>query len=287
MIKKFLDIPRLITGIAFLLIFWVNANAQTLYTDYTPDYKTDYKAYILDKIEFRQKSTVFFFRFVCDNNRYNGATFFSRKGTFPWYLKLDNGKTLELNSLRNIRRDEVLVAATAPEPNFYISAIKENPYTVFTCEIHFPKLPEDVTFVDLIEGKGMEKSNHFNCFNVRVKEEDDKDLGDEAMRQDAIYKFEKRYGIEQNAPMKTEDEMITTNIEENDSNHTGSGSGRMQIEDDLPLPEKETKKTVQDVSNRLKLQKWEDMDCGKRLILGNIEFYDNTAQIKGWVKARQ
>ena len=51
MIKKFLDIPRLITGIAFLLIFWVNANAQTLYTDYTPDYKTDYKAYILDKIE--------------------------------------------------------------------------------------------------------------------------------------------------------------------------------------------------------------------------------------------
>lgn len=193
-------------------------------------------------------------------------------------------------ALRNFRRDEVLVAATAPEPNFYIPAIEENPYTVFTCEIHFPKLPTDVTFVDMVEGKGMEKSDHFNCFNVRVKEEDDKDLGDERMRQEAIYKFEKRYGIEQNAPMKTEDEMITANTDKTDdlaSDLKNTDSGVMQVEDDLPLPEEEPKKTVRDASNPVKLKKWEDMDCGKRLILEDIAFYDNTAQVKGWVKARQ
>jgi outer membrane protein OmpA-like peptidoglycan-associated protein len=71
---------------------------------------------------------------------------------------------------------------------------------VYTCKIHFDKLPDGLKQADLIEGKGNELSyNHFNCLKIKLKSFDSQELGSEQTMQQNIDAFNKTNGKTENA----------------------------------------------------------------------------------------
>ncbi len=49
------------------------------------------------------------------------------------------------------------------------SKIHEKSSTYFECQLVFPRLPNHITHIDLIEGEGMDyHENHWNIFNHPV-----------------------------------------------------------------------------------------------------------------------
>ena len=76
-------------------------------------------------------------------------------------------------------------------------------YTVFSCEVHFERLPNDVKTADFIEGRGHEfDQNHFNCFNVKLKTWNDESLGKIADSEENVRKFERKFGVNTNKKPK-------------------------------------------------------------------------------------
>lgn len=251
-----------------LLLFFLSISAfsfaQKDYTDFTPSYTVKYDYYIIDKIEYKSDRIILFFRFVCNDSQYTGATFFTKGGRHPWFLKPKNGAAkINLIEIRNVRRDEELVAKKVTEPNYSVSSLTRTGHTVYTCEIHFPLPPEGVKEVDLIEGLGMEDSDNFNCFNMKLRQAEDNDLGSKEERKKKIYEFEKKFGIERNKPEpKVEPEP-------------------------KPEPNNTTTDNHKPSTNVKNLTHVDDLKCGELLVLSNVHFKDNSTEFKGAVAAKQ
>lgn len=245
----------------FFLFISIWATAQKTYTDFTPSYTVKYDYYIIDKVDYTSDRIVLFFRFVCDDTRYTGATFFTKGGRHPWFLQPKNGGAkIDLIEICNVRRDDELVAKKVLEPNYSVSSLTRTGHTVYTCEVHFPLPPKEVKEVDLIEGRGMEDSDNFNCFNMKLRKEEE-DLGSTEERKKKIYEFEKKFGIERNNPK---------------SKNTTT---------DQPNPPK--KENYTQPTNIKSLTTVDDLKCGELLVLSNVHFKDNSTEFKGAIAAKQ
>lgn len=187
-------------SIVFLLLSFVISpiSAQKEYTDHKPSYRPWQDDYILDKIEYTDDRTIFYFRFVCRSGMYTSAIFYPPGGEHPWYIKGRNvKKNFELKAIKNVRRNGELVASSVRRKSLKVAALSGSGYTVFSCEVHFERLPNDLEYADFIEGRGQEYNrNHFNCFNVKLKTWNSKELGSEKDSEDEVNKFEKKFGIE-------------------------------------------------------------------------------------------
>lgn len=219
------------------------------YADHKPEYKKWLDSYILDKIEYRPTSTVFYFRFVCDNAYSGGAIFYPPGGKYPWYLKgKDVQKEFEITAVKNIRQNGVLIKELVQEEPFNADAdpFSATGYTIFSCEIHFDRLDDDMKVADLIEGKGQEHNkNHFNCFNIKLKTWNDKDLGNEQDSKAVVRQFEEKY-----------------------TNKTTISNAQPSI------PQIRT------------LQSAQDLICEQMIVLNNIKFHDNSTKFKGIIAAK-
>lgn len=179
--------------IAFLFLFFALSfslqSQEVLYTDYNPSYTKWKPYYILDKIEYTEERTIFHFRYIGPYSS-GTATFFGIHGEFPWYLENteDASKKVRLKEIKNIRQNEELkVSSLIEETEVVFTQVLHD---VFTCEIHFPRLKNDVKKVHLIEGIGRkEYENHFNCFDVKLKTFDDPTLGTEDDLEKRIEEF--------------------------------------------------------------------------------------------------
>jgi hypothetical protein len=177
-----------------ILLFNVNLTfAQTQeYTDHKPVYRKWQDSYILDKIEYTKTSTIFYFRFVCRSGQYTNAIFYEPGGESAWYLRGKSGKNYNLKAVKNIRRNSELMVSNLTSKKEY-SSLEGFGYTVFSCEVHFDRLPNSEKSVDFIEGIGFENAeNHFNCFDVILKTWDDKELGKIDDSKEKIQKFENK-----------------------------------------------------------------------------------------------
>ena len=132
------------------------------YTDHKPSYRKWQDDYIIDKIEYTTDRTIFYFRFVCKSGKYTSAIFYPPGGKHPWYLKgRDVRKNFYLKEIRNVRRNGKLMKSKVRSSSYSIAAIDGVGFTIFSCEVHFERLPNNVKIVDLIEGPGQEyNKNH-------------------------------------------------------------------------------------------------------------------------------
>lgn len=221
------------------------------YTDHKPQYRKWLDSYILDKIKYTPTSTIFYFRFVCNNANSGGATFYPPGGEFPWYLKgRDVSREYDITAVKNIRRDGIVVKSNVATEPFHSNPSGPTGHTIFSCEVHFPRLADDMKEADLIEGRGQEfNRRHFNCFNIKLKTWDDDDLGSEEDSKKTVNSFEKKF--------------------------TGRTTNQ--------APPKENNSPL---SSR-KLKTKEDLVCGELIILNNIKFHDNSSKFKGMIAANK
>ena len=241
------------------------------YTDHRPQYRKWLDSYILDKIEYQPDATIFYFRFVCNNERSGGAVFYPHGGTYAWYLKGKN-KNFEITAVKNVRRDGKLLKRSVVGSTFSADPNGPTGTTIFSCEVHFGPLDNEMKEADLIEGRGQEYNRrHFNCFNVKLKTWDDEDLGDESDSEDAIREFEEK--------------------------HTGKVVTVAETKPD-PVPEPQTEQREK-TDTRLpptptpyggagkQVHQLSDIVCGEVLILDRIKFQDNSTEFKGTIAALQ
>ena len=153
---------KICSSIAILLVFSILMPASILaqtahnYTDHKPQYRKWLDSYILDKIEYKPTSTVFYFRFVCDNEKSGGATFYPPGGESPWYLKgRDVKKEVDITAVKNVRVDGVLIKADVSKEAFHADPPSKVGHSIFSCEVHFPRLDDDMKEADLIEAHTM------------------------------------------------------------------------------------------------------------------------------------
>lgn len=137
--------------------------------DLKPTYEQFNDQCILDKIEYREDRTIFHFRYKAST--YSSIWLYSPEGAHPWFLKDNiNNKEYSLIGVYNVRRNNKRTHEEIKEPYVYMNADYEKEKTYFECEVHFERLPENVSKVDLIEGKGMEAAwNHFHCFDIQIR----------------------------------------------------------------------------------------------------------------------
>ncbi len=242
---------------AFLTIAYLSLSVAQKkdFTDHRPQYRKWLDSYIIDKIKYTKTNTIIYFRFVCDNTNSGGAIFYPPGGEYQWYLK---GRTVKKNfnitAVKNVRRNGIMVKKNVVGTSFHSSPLGKTGHTVFSCEVHFPRLPSELKEADLIEGKGQEYNRrHFNCFNVKLKTWDDKDLGTEEDSEKKVNKFEKKYNI------------------------TSTVKPKKDKVEPTKMPDK--------VVKGKKLEKAGDIACGELLVLDGIQFHDNSIKYKGMVAA--
>ena len=279
--------------------------AQKTYTDHKPQYRPWQNDYILDKIEYTANRTIFHFRFVCKNGAYVSAIFYPKGGKHPWYLRGVNvPKNFELIEIKNVRRNGTLMAATVTT-ELTIPALSNARYTVFSCEVHFPRLPNDVTTVDLIEGRGQEYNrSHFNCFNVKLKTEKE-DLGTEQDSETQVRQFESRFGIKTPPPAPkptpppppkpkptpppppkpkpTPPPPPAPEPQPEPPTQTKTPEPEPQPQPEPPT----TANTPQQSTGYLVLRSPKDIVCGQKLVAESIQFQDNSPNFKGLIAARE
>lgn len=264
---------------SFFSINTIWAQSPHNYTDYKPQYRKWLDSYILDKITYQPDRTIFYFRFVCDNTSSGGAIFYPPGGEFPWYLKGKGGlKEYNILAVKNVRSNGHLVKDVVDSAPFHSDPVGKIGHTVFSCEVHFPRLSDDMKEADLIEGKGQEYNRrHFNCFNIKLKTWNDEDLGDESDSQEQIEAFEKKYKA-----VSTNKETPNASPVANTTNNPSPPTPEM--------PEVVTATPPKDPYENItvtRLSQTNSLACGERIILDDIKFHDNSTQFKGMIKANQ
>lgn len=246
------------------------------YTDHKPEYRKWLDSYILDKIEYTPKSTIFYFRFVCDNVNSGGAIFYPPGGESPWYLKgRDVDKDFEITAVKKVFRNGILVKNNVVGEAFNSGPVGATGHTVYSCEVHFQRLPDDVNTADLIEGRGQEfNRRHFNCFNIKLKTWKD-DLGSEKDSKKVVKKFEKKYKVEK----VTKKEAVVEEKPKEDPIVVVE-----EVIKEEPVIEQKPKEENKYASYKT-LHSEKDVLCNEKIILDNVKFHDNSTKFKGMIMA--
>jgi outer membrane protein OmpA-like peptidoglycan-associated protein len=263
-------------------------NAQKTYTDFKPQYRKSQDSYILDKIEYTKDRTIFHFRFVCKSGKYTNAIFYPPGGEHPWYLKGRNvKKNFDIKEIRNVRRDGKLMKSKVRNTAYSVAALEGHGYTVFSCEVHFDRLPNDLTTADLIEGKGQEyNENHFNCFNIQLKTKKD-DLGKEQDSKKKVSTFEKKYGVD-SKPKNVSPKPTPKPDPKPEPEPTPEPEPIPEPEPEPePVPDPEPIPKPEESYSISRLGSERDIQCGEMLVLDKIKFHDNSTKFKGMVSANR
>ncbi|KOY87650.1 hypothetical protein AD998_17290 [bacterium 336/3] len=166
--------------ISFFLIVYFSILSQTFsqkYTDYKPKYNRFGKRYLIDKIEHTNTETIFYFSYISEYE-HGTVIFFGNKHPERWCVQnADNPKEVFYHTdVKNIRKNEKLMVSSLGSTDEV--SYETNKDNIFTCEIHFEKLPDRVKKAHIWEGLDMKNSaRHFHFLNVKLKTSDNPDLG--------------------------------------------------------------------------------------------------------------
>lgn len=161
---------------------------------------------MIDKIDYTDKKMIIHFRYVANSmpqetkslfkNFYTitKVTFFGKYHHEKWYLEnhFNSDEAFHFIDIKNIRRNGKLMASSiAGNLQLDYEDIVAN--EIFTCEIHFNRLPKHVKRVNLFEGEEYKHDkNHFHVLQIKVKQENDPDLGDFSDMVKKVHEFERR-----------------------------------------------------------------------------------------------
>ncbi|MCP4439644.1 MAG: hypothetical protein GY810_11935 [Aureispira sp.] len=147
--------------------------AQENYLDYYPSYKTWNTHYQIDKIEFKDSSTIIYFRFAKENKKETSYTFYAPKSKKAFLLENSRNEKFLLKAIKNIQINGITKIDELKTESKELTAFVENEatYTFFACELHFERLPEGMPKVSLIEGEGfLYNKDKLNCLDIRLNE---------------------------------------------------------------------------------------------------------------------
>lgn len=290
-----MHVPLRLLSIVLFLSCWLSAPllAQKEYTDHKPVYRKWQDNYILDKIEYTKNETIFYFRFVCRSGQGISAIFYPPGGEAPWYLRAKDGRSFNLKAIKNIRRNSQMMARHLRSKGEYMS-LDGFGYTVFSCEVHFERLPNDVKTADFIEGRGHEfDQNHFNCFDVKLKTWNDESLGKIADSEENVRKFERKFGVNTNKKPKPKPK-VEPKVEPKDpiAKVEPKPKPKPKVEpkkEPTPKPIPKTPKipASEEPGGVARVRSAEDVVCGQALVLDGLQFQDGTTDFKGMVKCKQ
>lgn len=116
----------------------------------------------IEKIIYTEKAVIFHAKFIS----HGMITFYSSKGKHPWTLvnTANRSEKVVLSDVKNIKKNGILqkeALGSEKEVSYEIDLLKEGK-AEFTCEIHFPPLPETMKVADLIEGSEGPSRNVMN-----------------------------------------------------------------------------------------------------------------------------
>lgn len=271
-------IKWVVLWIAFLLVVPTKAAPQTddNFFDYLPKYRKYQPHYQIDKIEYRDKRMIVYFRFVVQENGY--TILYSGVHPESWYLRTPprmQGLEIQfkLLELRNIAINGAVKSES-------LDHLPEVPYEtkngdVITCEMHFVRAPGYIRMLDLIQGQGGDTDQgRLNCFDILVKTKDSPILGMEGDDQKGVTKFEQSMVVQPKANTATTEEQ--RNVLQQ-ANANAENYNKSKTQNTNPDPIDYTPKALVSVA---------DLSCNERVTLPQVQFRDNEANFSGWVKAK-
>lgn len=142
-----------------------------------PQYTKWQKNYSISKISFFENRVVLDLEFTFERGtkEWTKSVIFMPPNTVnSWCLKdPKSGKVFDLLEITSVKRNgvEIKERIKAPKDKVQVELPLEGiPKEVFTCQVHFPKLPNSVKTVDLLEGADSKYSKgHWNFFAIQLK----------------------------------------------------------------------------------------------------------------------
>lgn len=241
--------------------------ANDKFFDYLPKYRKFNSNYQIDKIEYREKRTVIYFRFVVEED--NNVAFYSGSHPNAWYLRTPprmrgievQFKLMEITDIRVNNEVKVDILKDIPEIEYEMKR-----GDVVTCEMHFARIPHYIRMLDLIEGaNGDMDNNGFNCFDILIKTAQSPLLGKESEAQKNTQRFESTFTYLQ--PKTASQPLAAKEDSPKEANNTHMAEPidyRPQAMTDLA-----------------------DIRCNKRVILPSISFKEDAVNFNGRVRSMQ
>lgn len=260
------------TWMALLVLLLHHSSAQATdanFFDYLPKYRKIGNHFQLDKIEYRDKRTILYFRQVVTSN----SSVYLHSGNHPdsWYLRTPPRTRgievqFKLMELRDIRiNNDLKLESLSSVPEIEYKVKKGD---VVTYEMHFARVPNYIKMLDLIQGKdGDLDDERMNCFDIMIKTKDSPLLGSPENAQTTASRLEQSFTYVQ--PKK---EPAKINPE------PSKAPNKIQQPSNTPEPIDYMPK---------QLVKIEDLRCSERVVLPQIKFRDNEVSFAGRAKAMQ
>ena len=172
--KSFIQLVLMSLLLTFCLIDKTFAQTGVLYKDNDPVYSIPSpEERFIEKIVYTNNAVIFHARFYSMGK----ITFYSSKGKHPWTLvnTANRKEKVTLTDVKNIKKNKVLLKnAMGKEAEVSYESDVDEGRVEYTCEIHFPRLPETMKVADLIEGNDSPSRNElyvtfFDFKRVRIK----------------------------------------------------------------------------------------------------------------------
>lgn len=266
-----------------LIFVWIVAGGQNLaqandnYSDFLPKYRKFKSHYQIDKIEYRDKRTIIFFRQIVQE----GGTVLFYGGSHPnsWYLRTPprmkgleiQFKMLEMRDIRVNNQQKIESLTHLPEIDHEVKR-----GDVITYEIHFVRIPQYIRMVDMIEGEnGDLDEDKLNCFDIMVKSKDSPLLGAPDNSEAIAKRFDQSFNY---AQPKVENPTVNTNTTVVSAEKEAQRAKYKNL-----LSEQDNSKPIDYVPSQMRTLT--DIKCQERVILPDVKFRDNEVSFSGRVKA--
>jgi outer membrane protein OmpA-like peptidoglycan-associated protein len=285
---------------AFLIILLSLSNISTTWAngnnfyDYLPKYRKYKSHYQIDKIQYQEKRTIIYFRFVAQSDEKH--TFYGSDHPDAWYLRTPKRmrgveiqfKQLELKDLRVNNETKLESLNKVPDISYEIAR-----GDVVTFQVHFVRIPQYLRMLDMIEGKGgATNPDKFNCFDILIKTKENPLLGSAANENQVIARFEKSFNyIKPRIADKptattvamTENKPKPSSI--NPDRKTAPAEKEESVMTTSPVPEEDIPAPIDYMPTSLNVL--EDLKCSQRVVMPNVAFKENETTFSGRIKAIQ
>lgn len=141
-----------------------------------PTYTKWQKNYFISKISFFERRTILDLKFVFERGtkEWTKSVIFMPPNTVnSWCLKdPESGQIFDLLEISAVKRNGVEIKERIKSPKDKVQIelpLEGRPKEVFTCQVHFPRLPNELKIVDLLEGPNSKYSKgHWNFFDIQL-----------------------------------------------------------------------------------------------------------------------
>ena len=284
----------------FLFLFGISGtqtvNAIDEFCDYLPKYRKFQSHYQIDKIEYQEKRTVIFFRFIVQKSE--NHAFFNSSHPKAWYLRTPpRNRSLKLRfrqlDIANIAvNNEIILNSLSSIPEVHYNL---NRGDVITCELHFERFGPEIRMLDLIDGEGGDwDQNKFNCLDIMIKTKGNPLLGKSENAKLVVSSFEKTFNYVKPKVSRMDPVVASTGSKSNpysDKTASGTSSGAdtyttvISSRGNIAIENNGTPEPIDYMPNALK--QIEDLQCNSRIYMPNVVFKENDVKFSGRIKAIQ